>query len=234
MKIKELKKFNSISLPITPNEQEKVLSAKEIKKIICFCIGPEGTNIQSACKLWIKKTGVEKKTEIVLCKTPEESIKKAREVKEKECLAIFWTCAVYNKLHEIFFKNPDTLTFFIQMEMFLDNMQLAALPEHIKKIKGGKIPKTWKIASHPSPAPLLSETCCKVYIITSNAQAAKLCASGKVDACITTESAKKIHGLKTIHEFGSPKMIFFGGITINGVELILKVLHKKNKKNSVL
>ncbi|MCG7585295.1 hypothetical protein, partial [Photobacterium sp. OFAV2-7] len=59
---------------------------------------------------------------------------------------------------------------------------------------------------------------------SSNSDAAKLCAEGKVDACITTESARNIHGLKTVHEFGSPEMLFFASLPPSSSEY-LKGLH---------
>lgn len=221
--IKGLKKFNVIGqLPENSLEQGVVLRLSSIRKIINYVLGPAGTNMGQACEKWIEEMGIGDKTEIIFCATPEESIEKARSVCEEGHVALFWTCAVYNCLCNVFFQNPDTLTFFIEEVMYLDEMQLAAKPEKVCEINEGVIPKHWRIYSHPSPAPLVRETGCTVELTTSNAKAAELCAAGKSDACITTESARKIYNLATLHKFGSPKMVFFGGITTHGVEIISK------------
>jgi len=219
--IKGLKRFNVAGqLPEGPEEQGEVLRSSLIHKITCFVLGPLGTNMDQACKQWIEETKIANKTEIILCETPEESIERARAVNEEGHVAIFWTCAVYNCLCNVFFQNPDTLTFFIEEVMYLDEMQLATRPEKVSEVKDSIIPKHWRILSHPSPAPLVKDLDCKVELTTSNAKAGELCAAGESDACITTESARKIHNLVTLHKFGSPKMVFFGGITTHGVEII--------------
>lgn len=219
--IKGLKKFNPAGeLPDDFTGQKMVFCSDLIKKISCFVLGPAGTNIAQACEQWIKKTGIGSKTKMVFCETPEESVERARGIKEDGHVAIFWTCAVYINLYKIFFNNPDTLTFFIEEIMYLDEMQLATRPEKLVEIQEGIIPKGWGVASHPSPAPLLDDITCSVEITTSNTRAAEICAKGQVDACITTKSAKMIYNLVLLHKFGSPKMIFYGGITIHGVEIL--------------
>lgn len=223
MHLSQLERFNEENLPDNEDDQYLLLHANAIERIICFVLGPDGTNMVQACKQWISKTGIEYKAEIVLCETPEESIERAREICEDGHIAIFWTCAVYNRLFNVFFENPDTLTFFIQIAMNLDEMQLAIKEEKSEEIKNGEIPMDWKVASHPSPAPLLNSCGCEVVLTTSNAKAAELCANSKVDICITTESARKIYGLQLVYRFGSPKMVFFGGITAYSVEFLSQI-----------
>lgn len=225
--IKGLKIFNDPDkLPQSPEEQRRALQSCAIRKITCFVLGPAGTNMQQACEQWIVEMGIGYKTEIVLCMTPEESIEKARLVVEEGHVATFWTCAVYNCLCNVFFQNPDTLTFFIEKVMMLDEMQLATRSEKVCEIQNDIMPEKWNIASHPSPAPLLNDIKCNVKLTTSNAKAAELCRSGEADACITTESARELNGLKTLHVFGSPKMVFFGGITAHGVKIISKAYNE--------
>ncbi len=231
-KIKGLKRFNVVgNLPKDPGEQGEIFRSESIRKITCFVLGPLGTNMVQACEQWIKEMNIEDKTEIILCETPEESIERARNVNEEGHVAIFWTCAVYNCLCNVFFQNPDTLTFFIEVVMYLDEMQLAARPEKVSEVEDGIIPKHWKILSHPSPAPLVRDLGCEIILTTSNAKAAELCAAGKSDACITTEAARKIYNLATLHKFGSPKMVFFGGITTHGVEIISKICDEDSKNS---
>lgn len=232
--IKGLKRFNVVgNLPKDAKEQGEIFRSEFVKKITCFVLGPLGTNMDQACKQWIEEMNIGNKTEIILCETPEESIERARVVNEEGHVAIFWTCAVYNCLCNVFFQNPDTLTFFIEVVMYLDEMQLATRLEKVSEVESGLIPKQWKIISHPSPAPLVRDLDCEVILTTSNAKAAELCAADESDACITTECARKIYNLVTLHKFGSPKMVFFGGITTHGVEIIEKarkiVSYEKNE-----
>jgi prephenate dehydratase len=210
--MKELSVFTNVST------QEFVpLSSSAVKQVIHFALGPKGTNIGQACEAWTKEKGVEEKTEIVFCPTPEESLEQARKVKENGVLPIFWTCAVFYALNKLFFYNPDVYPFLFQYNMPLDTMQLCVPAEMQKKEWDNK----WLIASHPSPSPLVSNLKNIVINTKSNSQAAILCAQGEVEACITTAQAAKIHGLVPVHEFGSPTMVFFGGTTQHGMNILL-------------
>jgi prephenate dehydratase len=223
LKIEGLEKFLR-SEEFNGEEIERKLQSKKIQKIACFVLGPPGTNIGQAAEKWAKRLEIEAKTEFIWCKTPEEAVEKTKKVNEDGVLSIFWTCAVYVNEAELFFSNPYTMPFFFIERMNLDKMQLATRLELLSEIKNGKIPVNWKIASHPSPAPLVRNLKNEIVFANSNSQAAELCSQGKAELCITTESARKIYGLKTVFEFGSPPMIFFGGITENGLKLLKKVL----------
>jgi len=225
LKIEGLERFTEVPpklYNLREEEIKRVLQSEKIKKVICFALGPKGTNIGQAVEKWIKRMDISSKTEIIFCETPEESVEKGKKVKEEGVLAIFWTCAVYVGEAELFFTNPDTLPFFFVEKMELDEMQLATRAELLGEINNGKIPKDWKIASHPSPVHLVRKLENPIVFAKSNAHAAVLCQEGKVELCITTESARKIYKLERIFGFGSPPMIFFGGITQRGLELIKK------------
>jgi hypothetical protein len=150
-------------------------------------------------------------------------LERSRRVVEKGVVAIFWTCAVYYQLHQLFFVNPDVLPFFIQHPRLLDEMQLATRFELLGQITNDLVPQGWQIASHPSPAPLVRELPCTVVKANSNSHAAKMCAEGITEACITTEKARKIYRLHKLHSFGSPPMVFFGGITVHSAQVIREV-----------
>ena len=188
----------------------------QVVKIQHFVLGPVGTNMQQACKAWNMKNALEQKAHITLCKTPEDCLAQARLVSEKGVLPLFWTCAVYYALNQFFFNNPDTFPFLFSFNFPLDNMQLCVREELANK----EWNNDWRIASHPSPAPLVAGLVNQATLTTSNAQAAKLCAGGEVEACITTAQAAKIHGLTMVHEFGSPNMVFFAGTTQHGVSVL--------------
>lgn len=207
-------------LPQDPAEIEKVLASDAVREVRCFALGPEGTNIAQACVRWLRRVGIEDKSKLFLCPTPEDSVVDARRETEAErgILGLFWTCAVFDREKEVFFRNADSYPFFVQETMLLDEMQLATRPE-LASAYGRSIPGHWRIASHPSPAPLVEMLPCEVVLARSNADAAAVCAAGGTDACITTESARQIYGLAKLHSFGSPPMVFFGGITTEGAKL---------------
>lgn len=193
---------------------EKFLVSKLIKEIHFFILGPEGTNTIQATKKWAKEKKINEKAKFTYCKTPEESIEKAKNIKNKAIFPIFTTCAVYYEMNKLFFSNPDCFVFMHHCYMKLDNMQLAS-KEHVKQI-----PDSWLIASHPSPSFLVSKLKNKIKLVDSNAEAAKKCSNGEVDACITTETSRKIYNLKTLHNFGCPTMLFCFGTTNHGIDIL--------------
>lgn len=207
-------------LPRDPEEITKVLVSDAVRDVRCFALGPEGTNIAQACARWLRRVGIEDKSTLILCPTPEDSVTAARRetAPERGVLGLFWTCAVFDREKEVFFKNPDAYPFFVQETMLLDEMQLATRPE-LAAAYDHSIPAHWRIASHPSPSPMVEMLPCKVVLARSNADAAAVCAAGGTEACITTESARQIHDLVRLHSFGSPPMVFFGGITTAGAQL---------------
>ncbi len=218
--IKELPRF--IEVPeIDQKKLIEVLKRNEIKEIRHFVLGPPGTNIDQASHRWAEETNLSEKSKYIYCKTPEKAIEEAKKIKDGKVLPIFWTCAVYFNLYKVFFENPDTVSFLIVYPMKLDKMQLCTRKEKLKEIKDG-IPFHWKIGVHPSPAPLLKSLKSTILWTTSNSKAAEICKKGRVDACVTTEEARKKYGLVKIHEFGSPVMIFFGGTTKKGAKLLKK------------
>ncbi len=219
--IKELPSF--IEVPeIRQKELIEIFQRDEIREIRHFVLGPPGTNIDQAARKWAKENNLFHKSKFVYCETPEKEIEEAKKIEDDKVFPLFWTCAVYYKLYKVFFENPDTAPFLIVCSMRLNRMQLCTREEKAKQIKNG-IPSHWKIASHPSPAPLLNSLKCKVLLTTSNSKAAELCKKGEADLCITTEEARKKYGLVKIHEFGSPWMVFFAGTTRHGVEILKKL-----------
>jgi hypothetical protein len=214
----ELPRFTRhFGLPRSAREARRALASPVIQSVFGFALGPEGTNIMQAASLWHAEMEVSEKAELIACETPEEAVLRARAVADPRVLAIYWTCAVFVREHQIFFENPDTLPFIFQQEMQLDEMQLASRPEVARTFNGFR--PDWRILSHPSPAPLVSSLPCSVIGANSNAEAARRCAAGEGEFCITTESARKIYGLVSRHNFGSPTMVFFGGISQSGADL---------------
>lgn len=210
----KLPTFTKADLPGAVELTLRVGDDATVRKVIHYALGPAGTNISQAAVQWSRRMGVEHKSEVILCTTPEDAVRQAREISEPGVLPLFWTCAVYFRENELFFENPDTLPFLFAETMNLDEMQLAVRHEN-RALSPGML-----VASHLSPAPLVKEAALKVVQANSNAAAAQMCASGKVDACITTESARRIHSLRQVHSFGSPPMVFFGGTTKHGIAVL--------------
>ncbi len=208
-------------LPTGLEEREKLLTLPKIEKIICFVLAPMEANIPQACKFWIDRLGINYKTKIRFGQVPEDYIAEALRV--RNAVAVFWTCAVFAREHQVFFQNANTLPFFFEQVMPLDEMQLAA------KTAVNEIPSGWRIASHVSPAPLvdrLVQQGCKVVDATSNGTAAQMCAKGEVELAIVTESARASNELVKVHSFGSPEMLFLGGITKEGARILSGVCNE--------
>ncbi|MDP3725448.1 MAG: hypothetical protein Q8R20_03210 [Nanoarchaeota archaeon] len=219
-------------LPQNDKELSRALRSPTVKEVRCFALGPEGTNISQANATWLRRMGVEHKSSIALCETPEDSLRQAREVGEDGVVPTFGTCAVYYDLAKFFFRNPDVVPFLGIEPMALDEMRLATrrkLADQVTNV----VPSWWRIASHPSPSHLLAELNNMVVKADSNATAAIMCERGEIEACITTASAAALHGLVTIHIFGSPTMIFFYGTTSHGANVLCQVM-KETKARGIL
>ena len=210
----------------TWSESDKLsaIRSPRIKSVISLALGPQGTNIALAADKWHQTVGIEDKARIILTDLPETAVNWARELDSPGTLPVFWTCAVFARLYRLFFEQPDILPFFFIHEMKLDEMQLAANPEDVETVRHLMLVKEnmrgIRLASHISPTPLLTPLVkmgAKIIDVKSNADAAEQCRRQEVEACVTTRSACDLYSLKTLHSFGSPPMIFFGGITANGL-----------------
>lgn len=184
-----------------------------IREVRIFVLGPEGTNIFEAAKLWAKERSIESKCSFTLCATPEEAVYEAKKVKGENILPVFVLCAVYYKLHELYFFNTDCLFFMDHLYMKLGDMQLAALSYSEKN--------NYKVFAHPSPAKLVdSIDNVNLEYSDSNGYAARRCKEEEGSLCITTEKARSIYELEKIYDFGSPFMLFTFGTSYNGVKLL--------------
>lgn len=211
------KRFGEIDI----NEKvlQRILNNNVVRKVKIYVLGPEGTNISQAAIKWAKLEKISQKTELIFCTTPEEEIEKAMMDTENGSIPIFALCAVYYNLNKLFFKYTDNYFFLSHYYMKLDSMQLAS-----KKYVWNTLPKNASIASHLSPAPLISDQEYVIIPADSNAQAALKCYRDEVDACITTERARKIYGLQMLYLFGSPYMLFTFGTTSLGIKKMQKIL----------
>ena len=229
--------LSKVGLPSTEAEIVALLRCEEVQEVRCFVLGPRKiSNIPQACELWLRQNGLEDKARLVIGERPDHYLLDAQAVHEPGVVPVFWTCAVYGKEKELFFGDAvNTHMFLFSQVMPLDHMQLACRPgflttEHLETICDLMLlPSDWKLlASHMSPKPLLDGLLAnnpqsKWIEANSNGFAAEMVKLGQADACITTETARLEQGLEQIHDFGTPDMVFFGGVTKHGVELLKQV-----------
>ena len=161
-------------------------------------LGPTGTNCEAAAENWLMENKIN--GNVILHDTLEEGmISMKQDSKESVLLG----CVVYPDLHNLVFRNR-TASKLVDCFVFPTMpMLLAARDESFEYNT---------IASHPAPVALIQKKFNKRILVNSNAVAAKKCADGIVDACITTEKSAVNNGLKIIQDYGPIPM----GFTLHG------------------
>lgn len=208
---------------LSNEEFRAILRSRSVRKIIAHALGPAGTNIAQAMELYIKSVGIEEKTELIVHPAGIEPMKYAEEAAgqvEEGVIPIHMECAVYYKMEELFDSRPNEVVLADHQYMPLDAMQLASIKPLEELAERGVM----RIATHPSPQPLISpwEEVGRAEWIkaTSNAAAALMVQSGEADACITTASGlAKAPKLTSRHIFGSPMMFFTIATPLNQKQL---------------
>jgi hypothetical protein len=108
-------------------------------------------------------------------------------------------CVVYPLLHELVFTNLQRLWLLDCFVLDTHEMLFATLPS-----RDGP-PRT--AATHPAPRSLLPDGV-EPILVDSNAAAARTCARGEADACITTGPAAQAFGLRVLRNHGPILMGF--------------------------
>ena len=155
-------------------------------------LGPKGTNCELAARSWFERRGTG--GTVVLHPTFEEA---ADHVVITPGAALLG-CVAYPDLHTLVYSHVDELVLVDCLIIPTYGMVLARRPGS---------PVITSVASHPAPASLAPEGTV-VRLSTSNSQAARDCAAGLVDACITTGTAMEQHRLELVRDFGSLSMGF--------------------------
>jgi len=202
---------------IEQDDVVKYLNSPYIERIMLYALGPNGTNIQQAAHKWADSIGIKDKTDIVLCPSPDVEVELAMQETRPHIVPVFSLCAVYYDLCNIFFKYGSNYTFLSHLYMRLDGMQLASKKDSIEDISPNAL-----VSTHNSPSVLLENNNYRLVYANSNSEAAKMCYEDAVEACITTESARRIYGLKQNISFGSPSMLFTFGTTQHGLKELKK------------
>jgi len=155
-------------------------------------LGPAGSNCEKAAGKWFEQNN--SAGEVVLYSTLEDALHEMPKNKSHALMG----CVVYPKLHEIVFSNLDTFTLLDCIIVPTYSMVLAAQAEQ-REIR--------TVASHPAPEKLVPKGVECIYV-NSNPLAAKMCAAGEVDACVTTLRSANDYELLVVKDFGEVMMGF--------------------------
>lgn len=158
-------------------------------------LGPAGTNCERAARSWLARRGIDAPDAVRLFPTLEQGV----EALPADPTVGLLGCVVYPALHDLVFTNLARLRLVDCFVMDTHEMLLATRPG----CDGP--PRT--AASHPAPVALLPPGV-EPLLADSNAVAARLCAEGHTDACITTGPAARQHGLRPLRSFGPVPMGF--------------------------
>lgn len=189
-----------------------ILRSSDVHKIIAHALGPAGTNIAQAMEQYIKRLGIEGKTDLIVHPKgiePMAYAEMALKQVENGVVPIHMECAVYYDMANLFNQRTQEVVFADHHYMPLDEMQLASIKDLEELTASGVM----RIATHPSPKPLVDPWVkpgrAKWLKATSNSEAAQMVIRGEADACVTTGSGlKEARGLVSRHVFGSPIMLF--------------------------
>lgn len=155
-------------------------------------LGPTGTNCEAAARHYAASRGLS--VEIVLHRTLEEGMARVLDDPRSALLG----CVVYPDLHGLVFPYLDRMVLADQFLFDTFPMLLAAREPGVRPTR---------VASHPAPRALVPAGV-EVVLATSNAAAARSCAAGEVDGCITTRPAAEANGLAILVDHGPVPMGF--------------------------
>lgn len=211
---------------VTPMDFQNILRSRLVKEVNIHALGPAGTNISQAAHLYIERVGISDKTNVIVHGfgiTPLEYAEIAAEETRKSLLAgelpkilhLHMECAVFDGLGKLYQQRSEESIFIDEQDMALDSMQLAAQLniDELRSIARGK--GKIRIATHPSPRSLIlswiNQGTAHWIEASSNSAAALMVTQDQADACVTTASTVTLlakQNMHTLHQFGSPNMIF--------------------------
>jgi prephenate dehydratase len=162
---------------------------------VIHTLGPSGTNLEMAAQYWFTSRGRE--PEVRLHKSLESAVPGLSDDGHEALLA----CAVYPDLHWLVFQNLGMLAMVDSFILPTYDMVFATREDTAELNL---------VVSHPAPQSLVrrvSQTC-ELRIVLSNSQAARDCASGAADGCVTTSKAAADNGLVIRRNFGPVPMVY--------------------------
>ncbi len=170
-----------------PPETSELLAIDRIRTL-----GPTGTNCEAAARHWAAAHAPN--SDIELHQTLEDAMTLALEEPKTAILG----CVVYPDLHNLVFPYLARMRLADVFLFNTFNMVLAA-PTGRQDFS--------LVATHPAPSSLVQDDY-PVTLARSNAEAARMCRAGEVDACVTTLPAARANGLDTVRDFGEVPMGF--------------------------
>ncbi|MEP3295861.1 MAG: prephenate dehydratase [Pseudoruegeria sp.] len=169
------------------NQNTQEFSIKKIRTL-----GPTGTNCEAAARHWSTQHGLDTDVEL------HDTLETAMELTLTEEGTALLGCVVYPDLHQLVFPHLSQMKLADVFLFDTFNMVLATR-------QGNQ--DFQMVATHPAPQSLVNSDY-PIKLVSSNSEAAKICASGQADACITTLPAAKAQGLEIVRNFGTVPMGF--------------------------
>lgn len=162
---------------------------------VIHTLGPAGTNLEMAAYHWFTSRG--RQPDVRLHPSLESAVPGLSHDGHEALLA----CAVYPDLHYLVFRNLGRLAMVDSFILPTYDMVFATRPDTAE---------VRTVASHPAPQTLVPQvsSTCTLTLVLSNSQAARDCASGAADGCITTSKAAADHGLTVQRNFGPVPMVY--------------------------
>lgn len=162
---------------------------------VIHTLGPTGTNLEMAANHWFITRG--RSPDVRLHRTLESAVPGLSNDGHEALLA----CAVYPDLHSLVFQNLGLLAMVDSFILPTYDMVYATRAETTR---------VRTVVSHPAPQSLVRRVAPGVAptLVTSNSQAARDCARGAADACITTSKSAADHGLEIRRHFGAVPMVY--------------------------
>lgn len=162
---------------------------------VIHTLGPAGTNLEMAANHWFSTRG--RTPDVCLHRTLESAVPGLSDDGHEALLA----CAVYPDLHSLVFQNLGLLAMVDSFILPTYDMVYAARADTTQ---------VRTVVSHPAPQSLVRRAVPGVAptLVTSNSQAARDCARGAADACITTSKSAVDHGLEIRRHFGAVPMVY--------------------------
>ncbi len=176
---------------------------------VIHTLGPSGTNLEMAAYHWFSARS--RSADVRLHASLESAVPGLSADGHEALLA----CAVYPELHSLVFENLGRLAMVDSFILPTYDMVFATRAET------GDVAT---VVSHPAPQSLVRRVNpgCALTLVLSNSQAARDCAGGAADGCVTTSKAAADHGLVIRRSFGPVPMVYTlhqaGGSWAGGTE----------------
>lgn len=162
---------------------------------VIHTLGPSGTNLEMAAYHWFTTRG--RQPDVRLHPSLESAVPGLSGDGHEALLA----CAVYPELHSLVFQNLGKLAMVDSFILPTYDMVFATRAETTEVAT---------VVSHPAPQSLvrLVSPGCQPTLVLSNSRAARECAGGAADGCVTTSKAAADHGLVIRRNFGPVPMVY--------------------------